>query len=371
MSDIFEGIYGQKHAKDALQKLCLSGRIPHALLFSGPAGVGKHFTAVRLAQFLNDTGHGQKGDSAIMKKIATLQEPYIKYIMPLPRGKNEGADNSPTEKLSSDTIELIQDEIQKKSENPYHIISIPDANIIKINSIRDIRKFISLNFNELKYRLIIISDAHLMNDEAQNTLLKSLEEPPEGIIFVLLTDNKNQLLETIRSRCWTVNFDPLSTEDIETVLSSNFKIPKDTARRVAPFSNGSVLMALKYAGHNLDDLQTRTINILRYSLALRYNSAMKEIAPVLEDSSGESLILLIGLINYWIADLYKNRYQAQDYFFQNHLDTIEKFNAKFSQVDMLRLSGRLDELASSVDRNVNLNVLALNIIFEIATLRYI
>ena len=134
--------------------------------------------------------------------------------MPLPRGKSETDQNDPYEKLSDDEIELINSEFQKKSKNLFYKIQIPRANFIKISSIRDIKKFLSLNYDDVKYRVILVSQAHLMNEESQNALLKNLEEPPDGVIFILCTPYPEKLRETIRSRCWKINFQPLENETI-------------------------------------------------------------------------------------------------------------------------------------------------------------
>ncbi len=133
---------------------------------------GRIFIAVKFAQELNLSSGKSNDREKLAKQISQLSEPYIKYVFPLPRGKNEIDESSPTEKLSSQEIEIVQGELRKKIANPYHKIIIPKANAIKINSIRDIKRFLSLDFSELSYRVIIISDAHLMNEPAQNALLK-------------------------------------------------------------------------------------------------------------------------------------------------------------------------------------------------------
>ena len=179
MNNKWNGIFGQQSVLEILDKLISSSNIPNALLFTGIDGIGKEFTAIKFTSTLNASG---KTDSEHLERIiSSYAEPYVKYIYPLPRGKNESDDNGPFEKLSADDLDLIKEELQKKIENPYYKIIIPKANKIKISSIRDIKKFLSLNYSDIQYRTVLISDAHLMNDEAQNALLKNLEEPPEEI----------------------------------------------------------------------------------------------------------------------------------------------------------------------------------------------
>jgi len=189
MNNRWNGIYGQQSIIEILEKLISSSNIPHALLFTGIEGIGKDLTAIRFTEAVNKIN--DLDINRVNKTISSFSEPYIKYIYPLPRGKNETDDSGPFEKLSQDDLENIKEEIQKKTQNPYYRLNINKANIIKKSSIKDIKKFLSLSFSDIRFRTVLISDAHLMNDEAQNALLKSLEEPPQGVIFILITPYKS------------------------------------------------------------------------------------------------------------------------------------------------------------------------------------
>jgi DNA polymerase-3 subunit delta' len=222
-------IPGQKKVKTILNGFLKSSKIPHALLFSGIDGAGKDYHAIKFAQSLASQATDKIHTEKISKQIEQLAEPYIKYIFPLPRGKSETESSSPTEKLSADELDLIREQIALKIINPYHKIVIPKANNIKINSIRDIKKFLTLDYSEITKRFVIISEAHLMNEESQNALLKNLEEPPENVIFILCTSQVSKLRRTITSRCWTINFDPLSEEDVAEILICCWINPNSTA----------------------------------------------------------------------------------------------------------------------------------------------
>ncbi|HEY6435223.1 MAG TPA: hypothetical protein VIY47_01420, partial [Ignavibacteriaceae bacterium] len=264
MNFIRDKIPGQERVKQILNNFLQSNIIPHAFLYTGNVGVGKDNAAIQFAKSVISNNNFDEKEKAI-RAIGKLQEPYIKIIFPLPRGKNETDSSSPTEKLNQDEIELIQEQIEKKSENPFHKISLPKANSIKINSIRDIKKFVSMNYDESGYRFILISDSHLMNEEAQNALLKNLEEPPENVIFILTTSMISKLKDTIISRCWRINFDPLTEDEIVSVLREYFKIEKITSEEVAPFAMGSVQSALNMIEINFHNLKEKTISILRFS----------------------------------------------------------------------------------------------------------
>ncbi|PKL81886.1 MAG: hypothetical protein CVV24_12980 [Ignavibacteriae bacterium HGW-Ignavibacteriae-3] len=367
MDEIWDAIFEQERAKLILSKIYKERRVPHAFLFSGPDGVGKFFTALQFSKLLNKSEDSPHLNT-IQKKIASLQEPYLKLVLPLPRGKGEGADDTATEKLSKEIIESLNEEIQKKISNPYHRITIENANTIKISSIREITKFIVTSADEINYRFIFILDANLMNDTAQNAILKNLEEPPEGIIFFFITSDKEKLLQTIQSRCWQVNFEYLTVNSIAEILVNYFSIEKELAEKVAPFSEGSPLVALDLINNQFEDILERTISILRYSLAKKYHSAYKEISEFLKNSSDKSIGILSRMIKTWLSDVVKNRYSIPEYYFSEHIDTLSKFNNKFAHADISKIFHSLDNLEILQIRNANLNVISLNLIFEIASL---
>ncbi len=369
MNDLWDVIFQQNKAKEVLTNIYKSRRVPHAFIFSGREGIGKFFTAVQFAKLLNTNPANPQSSEIIHNKIAALQEPYVKLVIPLPRGKNETGEDSATEKLPQSVLESLQDQIHNKSINPYGKISIEGANTIKINSIRDIKKFILLSTESILFRIIIIDDAHLMNDQAQNSLLKNLEEPPEGIIFLLVTDQKEKLLPTIQSRCWVIDFEPLSENSVREILIRHFSIEPALAEKASKFSEGSVQSALSLITQfDLKEIQEHTISFLRFALAKRYNSAYRELSNFISDTSRNSLTILIRMIKSWLDDAVKNKNNLENYYFEDFRETLEKFNNRYYKTNINALMTDLDNLESYYDKNVNLNVLCLSLIFEIASL---
>lgn len=364
----WEGIYNQSSVISILENFIFSNKTPHAFLFTGNSGVGKNITALRFAQNLNTFISPEQDNNHIVKSINSYAEPYIKYIFPIPRGKNETDESSPYEKLSQDELLTIKEELGKKIDNPYYRINIPKANNIKISSIRDIKKFVSLNFAETSYRIIIISDAHLMNDQAQNALLKNLEEPPQGIIFILLTSSPELLRSTIRSRCWNIYFRPLEKDSVKEILIKYFNTEEELAELAGNFSQGSVSTALDLLDNDLDVVLNKTISILRYSFGNKYHSALNEMSYFLKGNSSDLIKILISVILLWLNDVQKHKATEKISYFNNFSETVEKFNTKFPNVDLTEIIFNLDQLNSLIQNNINVNVIALNIIFELSAL---
>jgi len=363
MHDFFLGIQGQKNALKILTKLHSQKRIPNALLFSGIEGSGRFAAAINFLKMINETA-----SNFYLNKIEQLSEPHVKLILPLPRGKGEDNSDPPTAKLSQEIIESISSEIKEKAKNPFHKIEIPNANNIKINSIREINKIISLSFDEIPYRGIIISDAHRMSIEAQNAFLKNLEEPPNGIVYILITDNPDNLLSTIKSRCWEINFSPLSKEDIRKILEENFSLEADKFSEVLPFANGSVTNALFLFENDFQKYLSRTILILRYSLAKKFHTAVNEFNEILNQNSSKSFQIIIDLIITWLNDTQKYKHDSGEICFHQYQDTLEKFNLRFGNTDINSVINKLVEFRNSTYRNINLNILVMNVIFELASI---
>lgn len=369
MNSFFEEICGNDKVKNILSNILESGNIPHAFLFTGAEGVGKENTAISFAKALNHKHLSFGTSQKIIPLIDSLTEPYIKYILPLPRGKSETDQHDPFEKLTEDEVEQINSEFKKKHLNHYYRIQVPRANFIKISSIRDIKKFLSFSYEDVKYRIILVSQAHLMNEEAQNALLKNLEEPPEGVIFILCTSSPEKLRETIRSRCWTIHFQPFDYENLLKVLINKFYIESGIAKAVVPFAGGSTQTAISLIENDFDDLLEKTIKILRYSFGKKYHSALLEFEEMLNESDVIKIKLIITMIIIWLNDFQKFRLDDKNQiFFSKQIETIEKFNSKFPDVSIAAITNQLDEISAYFRNNINVNISVSNIVFQLSTL---
>ncbi|KUG25309.1 dna polymerase iii delta prime subunit [hydrocarbon metagenome] len=357
MVDQLENIIGQPHAVNQLKALIKNRRIPHALLFSGPPGVGKFFTSIQLIKANAKPEH--------QRKIHNFEEPFVKYIFALPRGKGEDSNHSPTEKLTDKQIEELRSQLELKKANYFHKVQIEGANTIKISSIREIKKFLSLDYSDISYRFIIIEDAHLMNDSSQNALLKSLEEPPEGVIFILITPYEERLLPTIISRCWKIKFNNLSNEYLQKILIENFSVAHEVALKVSLFSNGSIQKAVELVENDMQSLLNSTIQILRFSFGGWFNSAYIELKNATDDFDPPKVKEILNLIQIWLVDIQKNRINDENYYFFEFADTLERFNKNFPNAQIQQISREIDELIQLMDKNILLNVIILNLILRL------
>ena len=365
MCNYLSSVVGQERVIDALKKFIESKQIPHAILFTGTRNVGQHFVA---KQFLKELLSTKVNEKDFVGHIDKLEEPVIKYVIPLPRGKSEKPDDLPLDKLSSSELDSLKDEINKKIYNHFYEINVENANSIKISSIREIIKNLTINYADLPFRLILIEDAHLMGVESQNALLKSLEEPPDGVVFILITDSQNLLLPTIKSRCWEVPFSPLSDSDIGTILINHFNIDDTLAQKLIPFAEGSIHKVFDLLNYGFDQLLDTSVDILRHAIGRKYNTAIKLFNSNIEKNPRILIQIVIQLMINWLNDAQKIKIGIDEINCVAHKNSLENFNLKFGNVRLDNLIFELTHLSKNIDFNINLNLLMLNIIFSLSAI---
>jgi DNA polymerase III subunit delta' len=224
-------VVGQPRAIDALRAALRGDSVHHAYLFAGPEGVGKELAAVGLAQALTCPVKPNEGCGACdgCTRITKGSHPDVTWLMP--------------------DAERVERGLAGRSD----ITGTPSREI-KVEQIRGLLERITLRGLESKRKVALVVDAHLLNPQAQNAFLKTLEEPPSDTTLILLASAPDKLLPTIRSRCSKVHFGPLPLELISERLQKERKLDAQTARLAAVMAGGSLGRALAL---DLDALAAR------------------------------------------------------------------------------------------------------------------
>ncbi len=200
----WEMLIGNHRVKATLQAALRDDRLAHALIFSGPDGVGKRQFALALAKAVNCMERGVDSCDRC----------------PACRKIDEGA--------HMDVI-LVE----------------PEGTFIKIDQVRQLVQEAYYRPFEAQRRVFILDPADAMNESAANALLKVLEEPPATSLIILLTSRLHALLPTIRSRCQVHTFTPLTIEEVECFLRERYQRPEDQTRLLARLSGGRIGRALE------------------------------------------------------------------------------------------------------------------------------
>jgi DNA polymerase III subunit delta' len=202
-----------------LIQILKSGRIPHALLFTGIDGVGKRTAAVRLAMASNCMG-----------------DPVLKRI-----GATAGNPDAPLGHPCGQCSSCLR---IAEGTHPDIALVQPENGVIKIAQIRNLCRILSMKPFEGEMRVAILIDAHLMNPSAGNALLKILEEPPEQTLLILTARQTSDLLPTIVSRCQHIRFNPVSRTALSGALIQHHGFGADEALTVSALAGGSFSRAL-------------------------------------------------------------------------------------------------------------------------------
>jgi len=206
----FRDIKGQDGAIDILNRSSEKNKVTHAYIFAGPAGVGKKLTALNFAKMLNclaAAGERPCDECVSCRKIGASNHPDVFILRPEKEGSHLG-----------------------------------------IDEVRQVIKNIGLKPYEARMKVYIIDDAASLTQEAQNAILKTLEEPPSDSIIIFIVEKAEDLFPTIESRCQIVKFFPLKAEVVGDVLRKDHKIDDARAGVLSRIANGSLGLALKLDG---------------------------------------------------------------------------------------------------------------------------
>jgi len=254
---LFSEILGLDYIKNHLTKSALSGRIPHAQLFVGPEGCGTLAMAIAYAQFVlcrNLETENFGGNDSCNLKFQSLTHPDLHFVYP-----NVTNDDIKTKPKSAD---FIMDWREFVLQNPYgslfdwykHLGVQNKQGEIRVDDAQDILKSLALKSYEGGYKVMIVWMADKMNIAASNKLLKLLEEPPEKTLFILISENEEDIIQTIRSRCQVLHFGALPETIISKALIDRHQIDPANASKIAHQAQGNYNKALQILNNETDDL---------------------------------------------------------------------------------------------------------------------
>lgn len=252
----FDEVIGQEHITKTLKNQIMNGHIGHAYLFTGTRGTGKTSIAKIFARAVN----------------------CLNPINGSPCGKCENC-------------------LKLQKDNDINIIEMDAASNNKVDDIREIREKVKFMPVDVKYKVYIIDEVHMLTDSAFNALLKTLEEPPKHVIFILATTEVHKLPQTILSRCVRFDFRLVSVKELVNHLRKIFELEKigydeESLKLIATAGEGSVRDTLSIAdsiasycqGKITKEETLRILGTTDYSLNIEFFNHLKnrEIGGVLE-----------------------------------------------------------------------------------------
>ena len=243
-------VIGQEEVWQRLTEMVREERLPHAIMLCGPQGCGKMALALAFASYLlcqNRDGHNEAcGECRQCKMPEKWGHPDLLFSYPTIKTPAMGSEHKP---VSEDFAEEWRNMI---SRSPYFNIEqwmteIGAENqqaIITAGESDELNRKLSLKSSQGGYKVSVIWLPERMNIECANKILKLIEEPPSHTVFIMVSENPDNLLETIRSRVQRIDVKKTDNESIQKALVSKYGITEDDAMRVARLANGDWLTAV-------------------------------------------------------------------------------------------------------------------------------
>ncbi len=247
----FKDVIGQDHIKKHLKSTTEKGRIPHAQMFVGKEGFGTLPMAIAYAQYLLCATSNNEDSCRV--KCEKLTHPDLHFAFPVTA--NDKVKKHPVSDLFlEDWRTYIKEQPYGSLYNWLQFIGVENKQgLMGVDEAENIVKSLQLKSYEGGFKVMIIWMAEKMNASASNKLLKLIEEPPEKTLFILCTENEEQIINTIKSRCQTIHFPALSEEEIAHSLIAKEKISESAAYKIAHQSEGNYNKALHLLLHDSSD----------------------------------------------------------------------------------------------------------------------
>lgn len=313
----FEDVIGHEQVIEHMQTAIQKDRISHAYILNGEIGSGKKMLADIFAATLQCEEHG---------------------ITPCGKCK------SCLQASSGNHPDILKVTHEKAS------ISVDDIRI-QLNADIDIKPYSS------KYKIYIIDEADKMTEQAQNALLKTIEEPPVYGIIMLLVTNKNKLLPTILSRCVTLNLKPVPTDLITEYLMKEYQVPDYNAQISARFSQGNLGKAVRYStSEEFNETKDKILHLLKYIENMQVYEILEGIKQLGEHKL--EIYDYIDIMMLWYRDIlvYKASGNPNHLLFRAEYPYIKKQAEKIGYDGIENVIKAMDKAKERLRANVNFDI---------------
>lgn len=377
---LFKEIVGQDHVKNHLTTSVSNGRIPHAQLFVGAEGSGVLRTAIAYAQYIlcaNQNHENEGGNAACNLKFDHFSHPDLHFIYPTVT--TEDVKSKPK---SLDFLPLWREFLLSKPYGSlydwYSYIGVANKQgEIRVEDAQEILKSLALKSYEGGYKIMIIWMADKMNIAASNKLLKLLEEPTDKTLFILITENEEDIIQTIRSRCQVLHFAGLSDTAIANHLVHYQNIEEKKALKVAHKSQGNFNKALQLCEEINEDAPFEEWFVIWVRAAFRAKgnaSAIQDLIQWSEQIAGlgretqkKFLTFCIDMFRQALLQNYESEHLV--YFESSLADfNFKKFSAFITGNNINDIFTELSEAIYHIERNGNAKILLTDLSIKLTRL---
>lgn len=315
----FKDIIGQESIKKHLQTAIKTGNLSHAYIINGEYGSGRQTIASALAKTIQCQSKTDDTDACGLctscKQAESHNHPDIKYIT-------------------------------------------HDKTSISVNDIREqLNNDISIKPYSSEYKIYIIPDANKMTEQAQNALLKTIEEPPVYAIIILLTENCDSLLPTIRSRCVTLTMNPVEKDKICTYLENKFQLEPEQAQIAANYCQGNIGKAIRFASSSdFIEMKNQVLKLLKNLDSMDIASIIDTIKEFSTHKNDINDYLDLMLLWYRDVLMFKVTKDANLLLYSDEYSAISEQATKRDYENIENIIAAIDKAKVRLKANVNFDV---------------
>ncbi|MBQ8628517.1 MAG: DNA polymerase III subunit delta [Prevotella sp.] len=362
----FAEVIGQEELKTKLIQMIDGNKVPHAMLLCGPQGCGKMAVALAMASYLlgeKDT----KGEeqTARQRNIAAMLErwnhPDLHFSFPVIRPTGTSSEH----KMTSD--DFIKEWKDMLCEGAYFnmdrwLTAMNAANQqaqIGVGESDLLIKKLSIKSSQGGYKVSIIWLPERMNGECANKLLKIIEEPPQQTIFIMVSEEPEKLLETIKSRTQRIDLKKIDNESVTKALIEKRLVSEEAARRIARVANGNWTKALEELDTGNENRQFLDMFILLMRLA--YSRNIKELKKWSEAAAGFGREKQKRMLVYFLRLIRENfvynfRNAELNYMTQEEEDFARKFARFINEANVMEMADMTTKAIRDIGQNANAKI---------------
>lgn len=358
-------------------------RVPHALMFCGPQGCGKLAMALAFASYLlgeresapEELTEEQKRTQAMLRK---WEHPDLHFTFPTIKTSDMGGDHNP---VSLDFIKEWKEMLL--SQGPYVLISDwmqrmgkSDADfnkqaIITVEETDNISRELSMMSSQGGYKISLIWQPERMNIQAANKILKLLEEPPRQTLFLLVSENPELLLETIRSRTQRLDFKKIDNDSLEQALIERRALAQEMAHRIARIANGNWNAALEELDSGNENRQHLDMFIMLMRLAYMRNiHDLKKWSDVVATFGREKQKRMLDYFMHMLREsfMYNFRNPELSYMTQEEENFARNFARFINEANIIDISNLFEETKRFIAQNANPKIVFFDLALKIIVL---
>jgi len=338
-------------------------RLPHAIMLTGPQGAGKLALAIGFAKVLLSQGgetsmFGEPVESPMLRK---LEHPDLHFTYPTIKLPSMSADHKPvSDDFAHEWHELVM-------AGPYFTMNewlelMGGENqqaIITAGESDELVRKLSLKSSQGGYKVSIVWLPERMNQECANKILKLLEEPPSQTVFLMVCNEPEKLLETIRSRVQRVDVKKIDTEDIRQALMEKRGLTEDEAKRISRMANGSWLKALEML--SADSENELFLDMFQTLMRLSYQRKVKDLKTWSERMASLGREKQKRFLDYFLRLVRENfmyNFKQEDlcYMTQREEDFAKNFARFINEANVLPIYDLINKAIRDIGQNANAKI---------------